>query len=354
MTCSSGGNSYGSATYTLTFNVETVQHVQYAAAWSNPNVDITLSKSDSTVIKGLPVNAAIAQYGNDTKGNLFVFPHNSTEQTPGMNDYRYIGDSPNNYVYFNCTDDSDTSTCEVWRIIGIFNVDDGTGNYEQRIKLIRGTDFADATYWNTVRNNNWPDASLKVYLNGTYYDSLSNTAQGMIDDARYYLGESKVQNLNAEEMYKWERGTKVYTGHATYWDGKIAVMYPSDQYLTYSNGIDTVCYNDPSSCQEFDYNSETGQFDIPRENLGYPTTSWIFNSNVLEGNSDPFIILFISPGYQYDRRIYASHSYGVLNVQYTDTTAGGVRPVLYLSSDVQIKDGQGTELSPYTLEKVTA
>ena len=360
VTCSSGGNSYGSATYTLTFNVETVQHDQYAAAWSNPNVDITLSKSDSTVIKGLPVNAAIAQYGNDTKGNLFVFPHNSTEQTPGMNDYRYIGDSPNNYVYFNCTDDSDTSTCEVWRIIGIFNVDDGTGNYEQRIKLIRGTDFADATYWNTVRNNNWPDASLKVYLNGTYYDSLSNTAQGMIDDARYYLGGSKVQNLNAEEMYKWERGTKVYTGHATYWDGKIALMYPSDQYLTYSNGIDNVCYNDPSGCVVFLYNSATGNYDIPKTNPGYPQTSWIHNSNVLEGTSNTVLNLLISPGSQYNVRVYCVHFTGDLAVGPADYGTGsndyvvGARPVLYLSSDVQIKDGQGTELSPYTLEKVTA
>jgi hypothetical protein len=40
--------------------------------------------------------------------------------------------SPNNYIYFNCSDYSNqsSSTCETWRIIGVF---DG------KIKLIRGS-----------------------------------------------------------------------------------------------------------------------------------------------------------------------------------------------------------------------
>ena len=45
---------------------------------------------------------------------------------------RYFGSSPNNYIYFNCSDYSNQSstTCETWRIIGVF---DG------KIKLIRGS-----------------------------------------------------------------------------------------------------------------------------------------------------------------------------------------------------------------------
>ena len=36
---------------------------------------------------------------------------------------RYYGASPNNYIYFNCDDYSNqtSSTCETWRIIGIFD-----------------------------------------------------------------------------------------------------------------------------------------------------------------------------------------------------------------------------------------
>lgn len=38
------------------------------------------------------------------------------------NNIRYIGKDPNNYVYFNCSDYSNQSdsTCEKWRIIGVF------------------------------------------------------------------------------------------------------------------------------------------------------------------------------------------------------------------------------------------
>lgn len=39
------------------------------------------------------------------------------------NNIRYYGASPNNYIYFNCSDYSNqsSSTCETWRIIGVFN-----------------------------------------------------------------------------------------------------------------------------------------------------------------------------------------------------------------------------------------
>ena len=45
---------------------------------------------------------------------------------------RYYGASPNNYIYFNCSDYSNqsSSTCETWRIIGVF---------EGKVKLIRGS-----------------------------------------------------------------------------------------------------------------------------------------------------------------------------------------------------------------------
>ena len=46
---------------------------------------------------------------------------NFATDDPG-NNIRYIGKNPNNYVYFNCSDYSNQSdsTCEKWRIIGVF------------------------------------------------------------------------------------------------------------------------------------------------------------------------------------------------------------------------------------------
>ena len=49
-----------------------------------------------------------------------------------LGNIRYYGASPNNYIYFNCSDYSNqsSSTCEVWRIIGVFN---------GKVKIMRGS-----------------------------------------------------------------------------------------------------------------------------------------------------------------------------------------------------------------------
>ena len=65
---------------------------------------------------------------NDQKKEMWTFTHEATEQTTALTDYRYIGANPNNYVKFND---------ELWRIIGVFDTDDGTGKVEKRLKIIR-------------------------------------------------------------------------------------------------------------------------------------------------------------------------------------------------------------------------
>lgn len=61
-----------------------------------------------------------------------------TEGTNGLrkineNDYVFYGDNPNNYVYYNCKNE-DTSSCELWRIIGLY-YDEKTKKHN--IKLVR-------------------------------------------------------------------------------------------------------------------------------------------------------------------------------------------------------------------------
>ena len=65
------------------------------------------------------VNADGTEYNATTKSKMFKMSHPATEQTPAQTEYRYIGDNPNNYVYFNCDDltNQSASICEVWRII---------------------------------------------------------------------------------------------------------------------------------------------------------------------------------------------------------------------------------------------
>ena len=79
---------------------------------------------------------------------------------------RYYGANPNNYIYFNCSDYSNqtSSTCETWRIIGVF---DG------KLKLIRNTIIGGLAYdydknddgTSTTYDNNWHTATLQKLLN---------------------------------------------------------------------------------------------------------------------------------------------------------------------------------------------
>ena len=130
------------------------------------------------MIKGLKVNVADATYDNGDKTALFEFEHPATVQTPALTDFIYIGATPNNYVKFNC--DNDGTNCEIWRIIGVFSVDDGSCNWEQRIKLVRCSSLPEAMAWNDKSDelgyssifstNDWQNSTLKNFLNNNYLD----------------------------------------------------------------------------------------------------------------------------------------------------------------------------------------
>ena len=112
----------------VTFKIETIQYDEYHNAWST-NFDIAETKQ--RMLKGLKVNVADATFDTGDKTAMFEFSHPATAQTPALTDYRYIGKNPYNYVYFNCDnlENQTNETCELWRIVGVFYVDDGEGNY---------------------------------------------------------------------------------------------------------------------------------------------------------------------------------------------------------------------------------
>ena len=266
-------------------------------------------------------------------------------------DYRYYGANPNNYVTFND---------ETWRIIGAFHdVDDGTGNKETRLKIIRDESIGNyswdssASTVNSGRGvNDWSKADLMTELNTLYYNStsgtcyngsknasttcnftstgLDSTARSMIDDAVYHLGgSSSYSGLYADDYYNAERGTTVYIcstddgacPRATTWTGKIGIMYPSD----YAYAVDL------SLCTKDGYS--------------YDNSTCKSNDWLLYSSSQWTIMPATSP---------ASYAFAVFsagrvnyNVVYYDSLAA--RPVLYLESNVTIVGGEGTSSNPYTL-----
>ena len=273
------------------------------------------------------VDTLIKLTNNQNDSGLYTITHpaDSTLQIGNDKDiteYRYRGASPKNYVTFNN---------EVWRIIGIFPTDDGTGNIENRIKIIRNESIGDK-YWNktevasTSSYNNWTGATLKTELNTTYLNSLDITSQSMVGNAKYYLGGYNKSDIQKDVMYQYERkiaGSSYYYGNnPNSWVGKLALMYASDYGYAASDSCTQTLVN---------YNNATCK-----------NNNW----------------LFINNAYQWLLPQFASYSVDVFfvfpdGIVSKDHTVGGgengVRPVLYLTSAVQITGGEGTSSSPYTL-----
>ena len=265
-----------------------------------------------------------------------------------LTDYRYIGANPNNYVYFNCTDASDTSTCEVWRIIGVFTVEDKDGNKVQRIKLIRNATIGNLAWNSTQVNsayvNEWVGGSLQILLNsGDYYtrsgsyasNGLTSSAKSMINEkAKYYLGGYGQQdNLSGSTYYSFERGTTVYSGRSTSVIQEVGLMYPSDYVYMYSNGVDNICYTDIYDCDG-----------------STPSSGWIYNTNTAEGSTSKRTVWTVSPNSDNSYYAFLVDSSGYVSSTYVYNTYG-VRPVVYLNSDITIdpNQGDGSENNPYRL-----
>ena len=287
---------------------------------------------------------------------------NSLMQDVGGN-LRYYGASPNNYIYFNCSDynNQSSSTCETWRIIGVF---------ECKVKIIRGSQIGKYSWDNKNTStgaetdngkNDWTDARLMKLLNpgyeseptrgSLYYNAKSgncyygknnatttcnftssgiknDTTRNLIAETTYYTRGNNSNQIFVDTMYDKERvsGT-VYSGHATSWTGKIALAYPSD----YGYAADL------SLCQKtlYDYDNATCTANnwmksIVTNNGG--NLGWLLTPDSVSANGAWAVD---SSGRVYDYG-YAYSAYGVA-------------PVLSLISELDIGSGTGESNSPYQL-----
>ena len=263
------------------------------------------------------------------------------------NNIRYIGANPNNYVYFNCSDYSNQSdsTCEKWRIIGVFkNMTKKDGSKADLVKIIRD-DSLGSIAWDSNGVNDWSTASLQTTLNGTYYNGTYATGALKNDSTRNAI-ESVVWNLGgtasytsasnglASHWYGYERGTTVYSGHAPTWPGKIGLMYPSDYGYATAGGTTT---NRASCLAKELYNWDgSGVSDCKN------------NDYLLKGYSQWTLVPYSSYS-NLAFYVYSSGSvlddYGGVNRTYA------VRPVAFLKSNISITNvGTGTSESPFQLK----
>ena len=297
-------------------------------------------------------NAEDLDYNSATdaqKKEMWTFTHEATEQTTALTDYRYIGADPNNYVKFND---------ELWRIIGVFDTDDGTGKVEKRLKIIRNESIGNYSWdYNSAGNyiNEWSTAQLNNLLNsgayynrttGTYYNNsttasnvdftnkgLTEKAKAMIGNAKWYLGGSSTyKDVTAPMFYTRERGTGVYSGRSTSWTGKVGLMYPSDYGYATSGGTTT---NRASCLAKELYNWDNSSVSDCKNN------DWMYNSNTWQWT--------ISPLADYSNVVFRVFVAGYVD-DYFAYNYGTARPVVHLKSTIKVITGSGTKETPYILE----
>ena len=283
---------------------------------------------------------------------------------------RYYGANPNNYIYFNCSDYSNqtSSTCETWRIIGVF---DG------KLKLIKSESIG-AYSWdnkdtstgaeNDTGKNDWTTARLMKLLNPSnyykvdsndnnlgqslYYNSASGkcysgqnnatvdcdfTSTGiknaetrnMIAETTYNLGGWNSNSVYSNQIYEYERGTTVYSGRPTTWKGKIALAYPSD----YGYAADL------NQCKDktlYDYDNRT-----------CTSNNWMKAIITNNGSNTGWLL---TPFSRLSYYAWYVDSDGFVNYYNGACNASGAVPVLSLSSELGIESGgDGSSSKPYKL-----
>ena len=319
-----------------------------------------LSEPPATEVLVAKANPETLDYNTattDQKNQMWAFSHEATEQLKATIDYRYIGKNPNNYVKFND---------ELWRIIGVFDVDDGTGKIEKRMKIIRNGSIgnylwdssneiteAGANIWSMAKLNYLinPGYETETYGGSLYWNrksgncysgktnntvacdftliGLKSTAKSMIGEAMWYLGgilplNSSSTNGRPSHFYSYERGTTVYSKRSTSWIGKVGLMYPSDYgYATsgeHCMARELYNWNNYSVCKDNDWLLPTS-----------------FHEYTISAGTANIMVVF---------RVFSSGQVGEVPAA---VKGYAVRPVVYLKSTIKITSGTGSSTDPFIL-----
>ncbi|MBE6154041.1 MAG: hypothetical protein E7163_00480 [Firmicutes bacterium] len=254
--------------------------------------------------------------------------------------YRYEGVDPNNYIKFNN---------ELWRIIGVFEVEDSNGNTKYLTKIIK-YDVLDVLAFDVDIKNNWENSNLQKTLNNAYLNAkdtkcytystdtekvtktcnfsrtgLNLISRNMVESVVWHVGAITTSSGNRPipTIYEQERGTDVPTGYSATWTGKIGLMYLSDY------GYSVLA----SSCPR---NTLVGKSGYATQNCA--GNSWLFSGDqyTMSPASGKYDTVYFI-----DDDGYIRSSNG--NIGYS------TYPALYLKSGVKYVEGDGTYSNPFII-----
>lgn len=323
-----------------------------------PNTDVTIYIN----IKEKPI--FIRDYLNDIIGsnrienNPLASDIGLIEDTTVDTNIRFKGSNPNNYINFNN---------ELWRIVGIFNVQNSESTImEKLVKIVREDSLGQYSWDSSVNKvnngkgeNDWSNSDLMQELNNdylslnhnsddttTWYNGENNAKnavynynnnikkeyQSLIESVVWNIGgwnsnNILLTNFNSktgidEGMYGKERVTKgdstKTTARPTTWTGKIGLIYPTDYAFA---SEDAACKRlNNKECANLNWLFKSSNYWTITHNKSNATNVWFVPSS----NKSAF-----------DSKV-ASSAYDVY-------------PSLYLKSDTKILRRKGTKENPHLI-----
>ena len=341
----------------------------------------------------VPANTTISNLAKSDTVNLATDDHDKN--------VRYIGKDPSNYVYFNCSDYNNPTadTCELWRIIGVFNnVTKGDGSKENLVKIIRADSLGNysldykkngvGTSTTDYGSNDWSDSQLMMMLNPTSYlksgytnssDIVSSGSQQLYSKMGSYYNGTKgckpaeiasgatfsctevdftstgLRNdttRNAIEEVVWNLGgTSDFTSAS---NGLASHFYSNERGTTVYTGHAATWTGKIGLMYPSDYGYATsgGTTKDRAACLAKELSMWDTISDC-KGND----YLYNSSLYQWTLAPYSALANYVFGVggdgdvrRSTARYTGAVRPVLFLKSNIQVDKGTGAKSDPYRLK----
>ena len=288
---------------------------------------------------------------NTTYLNNYIIGLNGTTQGNGQvvneNGYRYEGQNPNNYIWFNN---------ELWKIIGVFDEESHGVSGQNLVKIIRA-DSIGGLAWDKSNTNDWTQASLMNLLNGAYLNSENGTGgeycygystlvpgncdytetginsvyRPLIKNVIWYLGKTSYF-ASVDEVYLRERNDDS-GGKASTTTGYIGLMYASD----YGYGVLASSCGRTIQVYRYDNSSCSGK-------------NWLYtmgDEHTLTASDTSGVISIGNYGNMHTGIVNSGSDAGVSNSGCSVSAA--VRPVLYLDSSVYVMDGNGSVSDPYII-----
>ena len=316
---------------------------------------------------------------------------------------RYIGKDPNNYVYFNCNDylNQSDSTCEKWRIIGVFkNMTKSDGTKENLVKIVRNDSLGDfswdykqtgvgtskqdwgSSYWGdsqlmmmlnptdylksgyTIENNVVKDSNdqamyknMGSYYNGTYGCEPASIAKGKSFSCTLInfnsTGLKNFGTRNAIESVVWNIGSPTGDLASTMYSGERGSRVPINHLSTKWTGKVGLMY--PS---DYGYATSGGKTTNRDKCLTTSMKDW-YDSTVSDCKENDYLYhgvweWTLSPAWSTYYTVFLIAPSGLVSTSGADNLVyngnrPAVYPALYLKSAISISQGDGSSSNPYQL-----